>query len=128
MSLLACALALCLSDSTLAQQNISAQSISVRSMYDDCKGRNLEYCDGFLLAIAQGLEMLSTYHPKFAEEYCPPPVTDPASYRKIFIDWADFHRLGRPQQILESEFIRRSGCCVLDRMVLPEHRLANPLP
>jgi hypothetical protein len=42
MSLLACALALCLSDSTLAQQNISAQSISVRSMYDDCKGRNLE--------------------------------------------------------------------------------------
>ena len=88
-SLLACALALCLSDSTLAQQNISAQSISVRSMYDDCKGRNLEYCDGFLLAIAQGLEMLSTYHPKFAEEYCPPPVTDPASYRKIFIDWAD---------------------------------------
>jgi hypothetical protein len=66
MSLLACALALCLSDSTLAQQNISAQSISVRSMYDDCKGRNLEYCDGFLLAIAQGLEMLSTYHPRFS--------------------------------------------------------------
>ena len=89
MSLLACALVICISDSTLAQQNVSSRSISVRTMYDDCKGRNLDFCDGFLLGIAKGLETLRTYNPKFAEEYCPPAVADPASYRDIFIDWAD---------------------------------------
>ena len=86
---LACALSLCLLESTLAQQDDAARSLSVRSMYDDCKGRNLDFCDGFLLGIAKGLETLRIYNPKFAEEYCPPAVADPTSYRDIFIGWAD---------------------------------------
>lgn len=89
MASLAWVLILCLSDSALAQQDVAVGSLSVRSMYDDCKGRNLEFCDGFLLGVARGLEMLSTYHPKFSEEYCPPPTIDPSSYRDIFISWAE---------------------------------------
>lgn len=89
MTLIVCALAICLSNSTLAQQNEPSADISVRTMYEDCKGRNLDFCDGFLFGIARGLETLRTYNPKFAEEYCPPSTTDPAAYRAIFIDWAD---------------------------------------
>ncbi len=89
MTSLACALTLCLSGSALAQQNVAAQSLSVRSMYDDCKGQNLEFCNGFLLGVAKSLEMLRAYNPKFAEEYCPPVTADPSAYRNIFIGWAD---------------------------------------
>lgn len=86
---LACALILCLSGSALAQQDVAVRSHSVKSMYDDCLGRNLEFCDGFLLGVARGLERLSTYNSKFSEEYCPPPTIDPSSYRDIFISWAE---------------------------------------
>jgi len=73
----------------LAQQNVVAQSRSVESMYDDCKGRNLDFCNGFLLGVAKSLEMLRAYNPKFSEEYCPPMTADPSSYRDTFIGWAD---------------------------------------
>jgi hypothetical protein len=89
MASLACALILCLSGSALAQQDDAGGSLSVKSLYDDCKGRNFEFCDGFLLGVARGLEMLSTHNSKFSEEYCPPHTVDPSTYRDIFISWAE---------------------------------------
>lgn len=89
MTLLACALTLGLSSSALAQQNVAGQSISVRSMYDDCMGQNLEFCNGFLLGVAKSLEMVRIYNPKFAEEYCPPATAGLSSYRDTFVSWVD---------------------------------------
>lgn len=88
MTLVVCALTLYLSSSVSAQQNISSEP-SVRSIYDDCMGKNVEFCNGFLLGVARSLEMLRVYDRKFAEEYCPPAIADLSSYRDIFVSWAD---------------------------------------
>ena len=86
---LAWVLIFCLYGPALAQQDVAVGSHSVKSLYNDCKGRSFEFCDGFLLGVATGLEMLSTHNPKFSEEYCPPATVDPSSYRDIFINWAE---------------------------------------
>ena len=88
MTLVVCALTLYLSGTVSAQQNISSEP-SVRSIYDDCMGQNVEFCNGFLLGVARSLEMLRVYDRKFAEEYCPPAIADLSSYRDIFVSWAD---------------------------------------
>ena len=88
MTLVVCALTLYLSGTVSAQQNISSEP-SVRSIYDDCMGKNVEFCNGFLLGVARSLEMLRVYDRKFAEEYCPPAIADLSSYRDIFVSWAD---------------------------------------
>jgi hypothetical protein len=82
-------LVLCLSGSALAEQELAAPTLSVKSVYDDCKGRNLNFCNGFLLGVANGLEVLRTHNPKFSDEYCPDQLGDTQSYREIFIRWAE---------------------------------------
>ena len=86
---IACAFVLCLSGAGVAQENVALQSSSVKSMYDDCSGRDLEFCSGFLLGVARGLEMLRTYNPKFAKEYCPVQVADSSLYKDTFVAWAE---------------------------------------
>lgn len=56
MAALAIALMLCLSGSVSAQQNVVEQSHSVRTLYEDCKGLNVDFCDGYLSGVANALE------------------------------------------------------------------------
>ena len=89
MAALASALLLCLSGSALAQQTIAEPSFSVQSLYEDCKGRDVRFCDGYLSGIADGLDRLRSFNEKWAEEYCPAFAEDTSSYREIFISWAE---------------------------------------
>lgn len=86
---LACALMLCLPGSAEAQLGTAYLAPSVKSIYEDCKGRNLEFCNGYLSGIAEGLAMLHTYNQKVGETYCPSHTVDPTIYRRIFMKWAE---------------------------------------
>ena len=89
MVALASALMLCLSGSAAAQQSVAEPSFSVRSLYEDCKGRDVAFCDGYLSGIADGLEKLRTFNAKWADEYCPAPSEDISLYREVFMSWAE---------------------------------------
>lgn len=89
MATLAVALMLCLPGLALAQQSIADQSSSVRSLYEDCMGRNVDYCDGYLSGVASAMDRMRSYYPKFRGEYCPPAARNNSSYRKVFISWAE---------------------------------------
>lgn len=92
MAALASALMLCLSVSASAQQNIAEKALSVRSLYEDCKGPNHDFCDGYLSGVANALDHQRGYDPKWQEEYCPPLSGDLTNYREAFISWAEVHK------------------------------------
>ena len=92
---LASALMLCLSGSALAQQSVADQPLLVRSLYEDCKGKNVDFCNGYLSGVANAMDMMRSYYPKFGDEYCPPPSGDISSYRAVFISWAERSELWR---------------------------------
>lgn len=89
MAALASALVLCLSGSALAQQNDAEQSRSVQSLYDQCKGLNVAFCDGYVSGVANALDHQRSYDPKWNEEYCPLPFSVASTYREVFINWAE---------------------------------------
>jgi hypothetical protein len=92
MAALAGALTLCVSVPALAQQNVAERVLSVRSLYEDCKGPNHDFCDGYLSGVARALDHQRSYDQKWHEEYCPPSSGDLSSYRETFISWAEEHR------------------------------------
>ena len=88
MAALASALVLCLSGSALAQQNAAEQPLSVQSLYEDCRGLNMEFCNGYLSGVASALDHQRSHDTKWNEEYCPPPLVVASAYREVFINWA----------------------------------------
>jgi hypothetical protein len=93
MAALVGVLVFCLSGSASAQQTFADQPISVRSLYEDCKGSNVDFCLGYLAGIAKTLDTMRIFFPKFGEEYCPPPTGGSASYREVFMTWAEHSNL-----------------------------------
>ena len=88
MAALVGVLVFCLSGSASAQQ-FADQPNSVRSLYEDCRGSNVDFCLGYLTGIAKALDTMRIFFPKFGEEYCPPPAGGAISYREVFMTWAE---------------------------------------
>lgn len=109
-------LMLCLPGFAEAQSHATNQSPSVKSIYEDCKGRNLEFCNGYLLGVGKGLEMLHIYNLKVGETYCPAYAADATLYRQIFMKWAENSRFwnlnsqdGAVTAFLTEWFCQRGG-------------------
>jgi hypothetical protein len=47
---------LCLPGPAWSQPDALEESRSVRSLYDDCTGLNIDYCDGYLSGVANTLD------------------------------------------------------------------------
>ncbi len=80
---------LCLPGPAWSQPGALEESRSVRSLYDDCTGLNIDYCDGYLSGVANTLDQLRHYDQKWSEQYCPPSTTRVSTYRETFVSWAE---------------------------------------
>ena len=89
MAGLAITILFCLSNTALAQRDAAEQSRSVRSLYKDCQGRDISFCDGYLSGVVNALNWQRHYNLKWNEEYCPPKSATPSSQREIFLSWAE---------------------------------------
>ena len=91
MAALAGVLMPCFIFSASAQQNVVERTISVRALYENCKGPSHGFCDGYLSGVANALDHQRGYDLKWQEEYCPPLSGSLSNYRETFISWAEQH-------------------------------------
>jgi hypothetical protein len=80
---------LCLPGPAWAQPDAFEESRSVRSLYGDCTGLNVDYCDGYLSGVANALDQQRHYNQKWREQYYPPSITRASIYRETFASWAE---------------------------------------
>ena len=76
MSALLSVFILCLPGPASSEQDALDEPRSVRSLYDDCRGLNVEHCDSFLSGVANALDRLRHYDQKWNEQYCPPSTRE----------------------------------------------------
>jgi hypothetical protein len=62
---------------------------SVKTLYADCVKKNSRFCDGYLSGVAKALDVQRKFIPKWAENYCPPDLSEAAHLREVFVSWAD---------------------------------------
>jgi hypothetical protein len=74
----------------LAQDELSSSSfVTTRSLYNDCRGENPDFCSGFIAGIAQAMKDIRTVDVHLREDFCPLASRTLQDRAALFIAWAE---------------------------------------
>lgn len=77
----------------LAKDEYAPPSISTQSLYDDCRGKDLSFCHGFVTGVANAMMDIRTMDVNLRQDYCPAASETNADRAALFIRWAETHRV-----------------------------------